>query len=91
LLFLFLWLVITDTIDPTPLPPWREPAFVEINIEPDREKAKDKATALRATSGTIVYSDASGQHNQLGAAAVALDKNLRVVESRQICVELMKH
>ncbi|THC88516.1 hypothetical protein EYZ11_012034 [Aspergillus tanneri] len=79
-----------ETIDPKPLAPWIPPAFAEIDIEPDRQKAKEKAAALRATTNTIVYSDASGQNNQLGAAAVALDQKLEAAEYRQVCIGPME-
>jgi ribonuclease HI len=75
-----------ETIDPKPICPWSLPAFVEIDIEPDRDKAKDEATALAASPGIVVYSDASGRNNQLGAAAVQLNENQEVVESRQLSV-----
>ena len=50
------------------------------------EAARNKALAIRATSDIIVYSDASGHHSHLGAAVVALDKDLEVTEYRQIQV-----
>lgn len=71
-----------ETIEPRPLAPWRTPAFTEIDIEPDREKAKDKTSARRAMAGISVFPDASGQNNQLGAAAVALDRVLVSVRGR---------
>ena len=77
------------TIDPKPLTPWKSPSFVEIDIEPDREKAKDKATAIQAPSNMVVFSDASGQNSHLGAAAVMLDHNQEVLESRQLSVGSM--
>jgi DNA repair protein RadC len=80
-----------ETIDPKPMAPWKAPGFVEIDIEPDREKAKDKATALQASSNMVVVSDASGQNNQLGAAAVMLDHSQEVVESRQLPIGSMTH
>lgn len=58
-----------ETIDPTPLAPWREQTFAEIEIKPNREKAKANAAARRDMPGTTVFSDASGQQNHLGAAA----------------------
>ena len=62
-----------ETINPTPQPPWQTQAFTEVDIEPDRDKAKEKASARQKAAGITVFSDASGQHNHLGAAAVALD------------------
>ncbi|THC88360.1 hypothetical protein EYZ11_012191 [Aspergillus tanneri] len=79
-----------ETIDPRPLAPWRTPAFTEIDIEHDREKAKAKALAREMTNSITVFSDASGQHNQLGAAAVALDQSLQIIGSRQICIGSME-
>jgi hypothetical protein len=35
-----------ETISATPPPPWRTPAFLEIDIELDYDKAKHKASAL---------------------------------------------
>jgi hypothetical protein len=65
-----------ENIDPAPLAPWRTPAFTEIDIEPDRETAKEKASARQRAAGLTVFSDASGQRSHLGAAAVALDARL---------------
>ncbi|THC94138.1 hypothetical protein EYZ11_006387 [Aspergillus tanneri] len=36
-----------EVIDPTPLPPWRTEAFSEIEIEPDREIAMERAEAVQ--------------------------------------------
>jgi hypothetical protein len=58
---------------------WSPPAFVEIDIEPDQDKAKDEAIA--ASPGIAVYSDASGQNNHLGTVAVQLNENQEVMES----------
>ncbi|BAE66183.1 unnamed protein product [Aspergillus oryzae RIB40] len=80
-----------ETIDPTPLAPWRTQPFTEIEIEPDREKAKANASARQAMTGATVFSDASGQQNQLGAAAVALDKNQQILGSRQISIGSMSY
>jgi hypothetical protein len=44
--------------------------------------AKESAAARRAMLGIIIFSNASGQQNQLGAAAEALDDNLQASESR---------
>jgi ribonuclease HI len=79
-----------ETIDPRPQPPWRTPAFSEIEIEPDHDKAKEKALTRQKAAGITVFSDASGQHNQLGAAVVALDQNLNVIKSRKISVGSME-
>lgn len=75
-----------ETIDPKPRCPWSLPAFVEIDIEPDRDKAKDEATAIAASPGIVVYSDASGRNNQLGAATVQMNENQEIVESQQLSV-----
>jgi ribonuclease HI len=66
-----------ETIDPSPLPPWRAEPFTEIEIGSDRETATQQAEAARSTSDIVVYSDASGREGHLGAA---------VVESRQLQV-----
>jgi ribonuclease HI len=80
-----------EIINPKPQQPWQTPAFTEIDIEPDREKAMDKASARQKTAGITISSDASGQHNELGAAAVALDHNQKILHSRQICIGSMEH
>ncbi|KAK9594981.1 hypothetical protein V6Z93_010714 [Aspergillus fumigatus] len=80
-----------EKINPTPLAPWRTPAFTEIDIEPDREKAKENTAARQKAAGVTVFSDASGQQNHLGAAAVALDQDGNIIQSRQICVGSMEH
>ena len=66
-----------ETIDPRPLPPWRLDPFAEIEIGSDRETATQKAETTRSTSDIVVYSDASGRQDHLGAAVVALDDNHR--------------
>ncbi|KAI9041473.1 uncharacterized protein KD926_006869 [Aspergillus affinis] len=73
-------------IDPRPLPPWRPDAFTEIELEHDRETAREKAEAARNTSDIVVYSDASGREGHLGAAIVALNDDDEVMESQQIQV-----
>ncbi|KAI2947925.1 hypothetical protein CBS147323_11135 [Aspergillus niger] len=40
---------------------------------------------------TTAFSDASGQQNHLGAAAVALNENLQASESRQVSIGSMEH
>jgi ribonuclease HI len=80
-----------ETIDPTPQPPWQTPAFAEIDIEPDREKAKDKALARLKGAGIAIFSDASGQRNELGAEAVLLDQNHQILQARQISIGSMAH
>jgi hypothetical protein len=52
-----------EKIDPTPQAPWRTPAFTEIDIELDREKAKENASARQKAAGVTVFSDASGQRS----------------------------
>ena len=75
-----------ETIDPSPLAPWRTEPFADIAVEPDREVAREKAKTIRATAEVVVYSDASGRQGHLGAAIVALDDNTEVTESQQIQV-----
>eukprot|EP00136_Aspergillus_niger_P005212 XP_001395701.2 reverse transcriptase [Aspergillus niger CBS 513.88] len=79
-----------ERIDPRPLAPWRAQSFTDIEIEPDREKAQTNALARAATPNITVFSDASGKENQLGAAAVALDHNQRIVGSRQVSIGSME-
>ncbi|KAI7974041.1 hypothetical protein EIK77_009236 [Talaromyces pinophilus] len=71
-----------ETIDPKPTAPWKPPVFKEIDITPDREMARKKAVALLGDPHRVVYSDASGHDNHLGAAAVALDRSQKIVASR---------
>ena len=71
-----------EIINPKLLAPWREQPFIEIKIEPDWEKAKESATTRRAMPGITIFSNALGQQNQLGAAAIALGKDLKASESQ---------
>ena len=70
-----------ETIDPRPLLPWRAEPFTEFEIGSDRESATERAGTVRSISTIVVYSDASGREDHLGAAAVALGNNLEVIES----------
>ncbi|CAG8891920.1 unnamed protein product [Penicillium nalgiovense] len=79
-----------EMIDPRPLPPWRKDAFTEIELEPDRETARDRAVSAKDTSNIVVYSDASGREGHLGAAIVALNDNDEVTESQQVQVGSME-
>lgn len=49
----------------------------------------ERAETVRPKSDVIVYSDAYGWQGHLGAAVVALDDNLEVVESQQIQIGSM--
>jgi hypothetical protein len=71
-----------ETIDLRPLPPWRKDAFTEIELEPDRETARERAVSAKNTLDIIVYLDASGHKSLLGAAIVTLDDNKEVIESQ---------
>lgn len=73
-----------ETIDPRPLPPWRTEPFAEIEIEADRERARERAETVRSTSDIFVYSDASARQGHLGAAVITLDDSLEVIESQQV-------
>jgi hypothetical protein len=75
-----------ETIDPRPLPPWRCEAFAEIEIEPDREVARERAETIGIRADVVVYSDASGRQGHVGAAVAALDDNLEVTGPQQIHV-----
>ncbi|CEJ55656.1 hypothetical protein PMG11_01904 [Penicillium brasilianum] len=75
-----------ETIDPRPLPPWPTEAFAEIEVNSDRETATERAETIRATSDLIVYSDASGRKDHLGAAIVTLNESDEVIESQQVQV-----
>ncbi|KAI3059584.1 hypothetical protein CBS147353_10522 [Aspergillus niger] len=81
-----------ETIDPRPLTPWRAQTFTGIEIEPDREKAQAQALGKQASGqGIVVFSDASGKQNQLGAAAVSLDCNQQALGSRQVSIGSMEY
>ncbi|KAL3250234.1 hypothetical protein ABHI18_011320 [Aspergillus niger] len=80
-----------EIIDPNPLAPWRTSSFTEIDIEADPEKAKASALTRQAMTEIAVFSDASGQRNQLGAAAVALDHNQQIIGSRHISIGSMDY
>jgi ribonuclease HI len=79
-----------ETIDPRPLRPWRKNASTEIELEPDRETARERAASAKDTSDIVVYSDASGREGHLGAALVALNDNDEVTESQQVQVGPME-
>jgi hypothetical protein len=64
---------------------------VEIDIEPDHEKAKANALIRQRATGIAVFSDASGQCNCLGAAAVALDKDHKVIQCHKVSIGSMEH
>jgi ribonuclease HI len=80
-----------ETINPKPTAPWKLPAFKEIDINPDREKARKNTASLLANPHRVVYSDASGHDNHLGAAAVVLDRNQNIVASRKTAIGSMAH
>ena len=75
-----------ETIDPRPLPPWLAEAFEEIEIEPNREIAKERAETVRSHANIVVYSHASGREGHLGAAIVALNDNKEAIESENVQV-----
>lgn len=78
-----------ELIDPNPLPPWRPEVFSAIEFEFDRETAMERAEMVCARSDIVVYSDASGRQGHLGAAAVALNRNLEPIECLQVQVGTM--
>jgi hypothetical protein len=80
-----------ETIDPRSLAPWRTLAFTEIDIKPDHEKAKEKTSIRQAGTGVTVFSNASGQYNNLGTAAVTLDKNQNIIQHYKICIISMEY
>jgi ribonuclease HI len=80
-----------ETIDPNPQPPWTRSAFEEIDIDVDRERASEKAAVFWSNPSNAVYCDASACQNQLGAAAVTLDQNQEVLESRQVYIGSSEH
>lgn len=72
------------TINPRLLPLWQAEPFTEIEIQPDCETAREQAEAVWSTAGIVIYSDASRCQSHLGAAIVALDDELKIIESRQV-------
>jgi hypothetical protein len=80
-----------ETIDPKPLRPWSPPAFAEIRIDLDRDRASDNAAALLAEPGAVVYSDASASQDHLGAAAVILNHIMEITDSRQVGIGMKTH
>lgn len=76
---------------PTLLAPWQAQTSAEIKIEPDREQAKEIAAVKWNMPGTTVLSDAAGQQNYLGAAAVALKKDVHILISQQVSIASMEH
>jgi hypothetical protein len=51
---------------------------VKIDIKPDHDKAKARASARQKEDRIAVFSDILGQYNLLSAAAVALDQNQNI-------------
>lgn len=43
-----------EMIDPQPIPPWRSEAFIEFEIDADREIALDGANITQSSSGIVV-------------------------------------
>ena len=64
---------------------------MEIDIEPDCDKVQEESLTQQAAPGITVYLDASGQQDNLGMAAVALDKDNNIIRSQQICVGSMEY
>lgn len=79
------------TINSRPQQSWQTPVFTETDIGPDREKAIDSASARQKQQVFFIFSDPLRQHNDLGAAVVALDQSQEIVNSRQICIGRMGH
>lgn len=80
-----------ETINPKSTAPWKQPAFKEIDINPDRGKAIKNTAALLANPHRVVYSDASGHDNHFGAAAVVLDRHQNIEASRKTSIGSMIH
>lgn len=57
-----------ETMHPKPLPPWQCEVFAEVEIEPDREVARERAETIMTRTDVVVYSDASGRQGHVGAA-----------------------
>jgi hypothetical protein len=64
---------------------------VEIDIKPDHDKAKARASARQKEDRIAVFSDISGQHNHLGAAVVALDQNQNITQYWKVCISSMEY
>jgi ribonuclease HI len=80
-----------ETIDPRPLVPWALPAFEELRIDSDRDQAIEGAKALASIPNTVIYSDASETQDHLGAAAVIIDRNGNITDSRQSSIGPKTH
>ncbi|KAI3043038.1 hypothetical protein CBS147353_11848 [Aspergillus niger] len=78
-----------ETIDLTLMTLWEATPFVETDIESDRDKAQEKATALLASPSAVIYTDTSGKKGILGAAAVIVDRGQAVAETRQVSIGSM--
>jgi DNA repair protein RadC len=53
--------------------------------------AKEKAAELQFNPENVVYCDASERQERLGAAAVTLDHNQRILQSRQLYIGTKEH
>jgi hypothetical protein len=80
-----------ETIDPRLLAPWRQPVFQVIDIDDDREEARQKIDSLMNAPETVIYCDRSEKKKNLGAAAVVLDRHSKVKRSWQASIGLRKY
>jgi hypothetical protein len=51
-----------------------EPAFDQIHVDHDKDKALEKVAHIMKISGKVIFTDASAKGSSLGAAAVMLDQ-----------------
>jgi ribonuclease HI len=59
-----------ETIDPTPLEPWRQPILDGIRIEQDRDQALEAVAEMVERRENVIFTDASAKKSNLGAAVV---------------------
>jgi ribonuclease HI len=59
-----------EAIDPTPLEPWSQSNLDGIRIEQDRDRALDAVAEMMDNGENVIFTDASAENSNLGAAVV---------------------
>jgi hypothetical protein len=72
-----------EVIDTCAREPWHQPAFEHIEVEMNKERAKQNTHAAMLDPLLVIYSDGSAIGANLGAAAVMLDSNGKVSRAKQ--------
>ena len=75
-----------ESIDTCPSAPWQEPPFTRICADTDPRTAAEEVSKVMRDPTTAIYTDASANNGNLGAAVVMLDTNDTVYRARQIVV-----